>query len=149
MIYMYRHGEKTKSSNCLSDMGIHRGELIGKIHLADECNVYTVAPAIPYKHVAPIQTASVACTVMHKTLHVLSHYTDVPRNHDSRTYVVVWHRGEIPAIMNYLRLDHDFEWPDDNYTGVVVVFDDGTWLFDPVFMYRPRYEQAAYRNPPP
>ena len=146
MIYIYRHGEKTRSSNCLSDMGIHRGELIGKIHLPDECNVYTVAPTPPYKHVAPVQTASVACTVMNKTLHVLPDYTGVPCYHHSRTYVVVWHHGEIPAIMRHLRLNHDFEWPDDNYTGAVVVRDDDTWDFDPVFMYRPRHEQSAYKH---
>ena len=99
MIFIYRHGEKAPTSNCLSAMGMVRGECIGKIHARDECAFYTIAPVPPYKHIAPIQTASVACTVACKNLTVLPNYIAIPRVHWGRILVVVWYHGEIGTAL--------------------------------------------------
>lgn len=147
MIFIYRHGEKANASNCLSALGIVRGEHIGKTHARDECAFYTMAPVPPYKHIAPIQTASVACTVACKNLTVLPNYTAIPRGHFGRILVVVWYHGEIGAALDFLRFEKvGFSWPDDNHTGAIVVRDDNSWVFDPLFIHRPRYEQSNARG---
>ena len=130
MIYILRHQEGSRSSNCLSRIGIrHCRDIYSRLRYKD-VDVYTCYPDEHGKHVRPIQTASILCTYMNKSLQIidLNHLPDDQYNH----CVIIWHHKDIPTIIKHYT-KQDFEWDERNYSGCIMIDDNQRLVYDPVY----------------
>lgn len=139
MIYIIRHQQGDINTNCLSLSGVQNTKRIADILLKKinhgQCfrSVYTVLPDT-YKHIRPIQTASLLCSYMNRRLCCYSVVTcknthvivsDLLTISDLKLLdiLIVWHHGDIGNLVNALVPEHEtfFTWPDSNYDGCVQI----------------------------
>lgn len=147
MIYVIRHQEGAPMSNCLSKQGLENTRRIGtffsrkhKLQNNDVFKtVYTITPHA-FKHVRPIQTASMLCSHLNGAFYDAkfsvmlceSHAEMIAdltrfRNIDHLDIIVVWHHGDIPRLVDCIcdafgiPKNVRVRWDDDNYNGCVVV----------------------------
>jgi len=140
MIYIVRHQEGESFSNCLSLRGMHRVHRMAKVLRSSFDNIplkciHTFRPT-EYKHLRPVQTATILCTCLNERFSVFAHVSydgvlrDLSRIADINRYdiVIVWHHGEIMDMANVLCDYYDvsksllgFPWPENNYDGCVLI----------------------------
>jgi len=142
MIYIIRHQEGHASDNCLSEKGLKNTMKIAqhfkKSNKTSQIfkTVYTVQP-YDYKHVRPIQTASLLCTYMNSEQDRLSVKTcqdnqeladDLVKACVLQWYdvIIVWHHGDMESLVKTLigKREWNIKWPPDNYDGCLVVDSD-------------------------
>lgn len=144
MIYIVRHQEGEAFSNCLSLKGMIRVQQMAQVLKGSFDNIplkciHTFRP-LEYKHLRPVQTATILCTYLNERFSVFAHVSydgvvrDLSRIADIDRYdvVIVWHHGEIMDLANVLCDYYDvpksllgFPWPDNNYNGCVLIDTEG------------------------
>ena len=120
MIYILRHQEGQTHTNCLSKRGVHNSHSIAK-RFTSSCFVYTMLPSSNGKHVRPIQTATIMCTEMNKSLNLLENDDIFPTNEDNCSHLIVWHHHGIPKILQKYFQNASFVWDDNNYNGCLLI----------------------------
>lgn len=136
MIYVLRHQEGERYSNCLSRQGIERTKHIANVLTRSFENipfksVHTCVP-VGYGHVRPIQTASNLCTFLQGRFSVLAHKSvdelvrDVCKIHEMHDTVIVWHHSEISELVQALCecfsiRGISFQWDEANFDGCVIM----------------------------
>ena len=131
MIFILRHQEGSSSTNCLSEKGVRNCHSIFVRLKGMDIDLYTCIPNINGKHVRPLQTASLICTHLKKSVNIVD-LQSLPDEHDDKDIAIIWHHKDIQTIMkNYLKRDDiEFTWEEDNYAGCVIIEND-KWRYDP------------------
>lgn len=148
MIYILRHQEGERHTNCLSKKGICDSYSIANIttkmynRSCFRTYVYTMLPTLHGKHVRPIQTATIMCSAMKKSLNLLEKEDIFPSNNDNYNHIIVWHHHEIPKILQKYFRDASFVWDDDNYYGCLLI-DEKEWKYKPEF-YEEKWKMINY-----
>lgn len=151
MIYIIRHQEGHASDNCLSEKGLKNTQKIAKrFKMFNDIScffktVYTVQP-YDYKHVRPIQTASLLCTYMNSEQDRLSVRTcqnaqeitdDLIKSCALPCYdvIMVWNHGDMESLVRTLigKPEWKMKWPPDNYDGCLVVDSDTVRFYSRYF----------------
>lgn len=156
MIYIIRHQQGEHNTNCLSSSGVRHTKRIADILLKkinhNQCfrSVYTLLPEA-YKHIRPIQTASLLCSYMNRQSCCYSVVTckntqvianDLLKISDLKLLdiIIVWHHGDmgnlVDALVPYYKTF--ITWPDTNYDGCVQIdLDQCTVCFKKDFFKKP------------
>lgn len=90
----------------------------------------------------PIQTATMMCSAMKKSLNLLEKEDMFPSNNDNYNHIIVWHHHEIPKILQKYFRDASFVWDDDNYYGCLLI-DEKEWKYKPEF-YEEKWKMINY-----
>lgn len=146
MIYVIRHQEGGPMSNCLSTQGLentrHIAMFFSRKHKSQKNEVfktvYTITPCA-FKHVRPIQTASVLCSHLNTAFYETKFSVMPCESHaeiiadltrfciDHLDIIVVWHHGDIPRLVDCLcnvfgiPKNVCIHWDDNNYNGCVML----------------------------
>ena len=134
MIYIFRHQEGERHTNCLSKKGIRDSYYLTKMTkpLRTDVYIYTMMPTFHGKHVRPIQTATIMCTVMKKSLNLLEKDDIFPSNMDRCNHIIIWNHNGIPKILQKYFKDASFVWEEDNYDGCLIIHKNG-WNYKPEY----------------
>jgi hypothetical protein len=89
--------------------------------LSQILHVYTMLPTLHGKHVMPIQTVTIMCSAMKKSLNLLEKEDIFLSNNDNYDHIIVWHHREIPKILQKYFKYASFVWDDDNYYGCLLM----------------------------
>nr|QOI90354.1 hypothetical protein HWQ62_00217 [Pyramimonas orientalis virus] len=154
MIYIIRHREGNADTNCLSKYGIERSIDIAKtFNTVERLNIHTCLPNATYydsnssmmtifKHIRPLETASIVSSHMNKPLHLIENDDEFPSSRDGGHHLIVWHHKDIHNILQLYFYDAKFDWDDNDYDGCIVL-DKYYWEFKPNYIKKNRFKQLC------
>lgn len=139
MLFVYVHGETNRFNHCLTEIGIHRAELIANKHAKRGVyKLYTVTPH-NISLVACAQTGANVCSILSERdpvpIELVDNAQQLPECNKEDHVVVIWYGQGLSDLLQRYNIRENFAWPYDNRTGCLTIYPNGKWAFDPKSMY--------------
>ena len=132
-IYVIRHQKPEEHTNCITESELNRTrslyEKFKHLHIS---HVFTCCPSIKNKHIRPLQTAANLCTFLGNNVELCNDASELP-NYITSNILIVWHHSNIHTILEKYGMIGNFEWPDNDYDGCLVINIYG-WEYDHSFL---------------